>query len=82
MPFISDYLYHKLSGTTLEEGETLMIMNFPKNVKKDEKIEEMFTIIEEAITAIRRAKVIIDMGNAKIAKAYIKLVFSIDTAVA
>ena len=82
MPFISDYLYHKLSGTTLEEGESLMIMNFPKNVKKDEKIEEMFSIIEEAITAIRRAKVIIDMGNSKIAKAYIKLDFSIDTAVA
>ena len=55
MPFISDYLYHKLSGTSLEEGESLMIMNFPKDVKKDEKIEEMFSIIEEAITAIRRA---------------------------
>ncbi|WP_419673429.1 class I tRNA ligase family protein [Aliarcobacter butzleri] len=82
MPFISDYLYHKLSGTSLEEGESLMIMNFPKDVKKDEKIEEMFSIIEEAITAIRRAKVIIDMGNSKIAKAYIKLDKSIDTAVA
>ena len=30
----------------------------------------MFAIIEEAITAIRRAKVIIDMGNSKIAKAF------------
>ncbi|MGE0052272.1 MAG: valine--tRNA ligase, partial [Arcobacter sp.] len=82
MPFISDYLYHKLSGTTLEEGDSLMIMNFPKDVKKDEKIEEMFATIEEAITAIRRAKVIIDMGNSKIAKAYIKLDKKIDTAVA
>jgi len=82
MPFISDYLYHKLSGTTLEEGDSLMIMNFPKDVEKDEKIEEMFAIIEEAITAIRRAKVIIDMGNSKIAKAYIKLDKKIDTAVA
>ena len=63
MPFISDYLYHKLSGTSLEEDESLMIMTFPKDVKKDEKIEEMVSIIEEAITAIRRAKVIIDMGN-------------------
>ena len=45
-----------------------MIKEFPKDVKKDEKIEEMFAIIEEAITAIRRAKVIIDMGNSKIAK--------------
>uniref|UniRef100_UPI001260C109 class I tRNA ligase family protein n=1 Tax=Aliarcobacter butzleri TaxID=28197 RepID=UPI001260C109 len=82
MPFISDYLYHKLSGTSLEEGASLMIMNFPKDVKKDEKIEEMFAIIEEAITAIRRAKVVIDMGNSKIAKAYIKLDKAIDTAIA
>ena len=36
-------------------------------------MEDMFAIIEEAITAIRRAKVIIDMGNSKIAKAYLKI---------
>jgi valyl-tRNA synthetase len=83
MPFISDYLYHKLSGTSLEEGaDSLMVTNFPSNVKKDEKIEEMFAIIEEAITALRRAKVIIDMGNSKISKAYIKLDKQIDTDVA
>jgi len=73
MPFISDHLYHKLSGTTLEEGESLMIMNFPKAIKRDEEAEKMFAIIEESITALRRAKVIIDMGNSKIDKAYIKL---------
>ncbi len=56
MPFISDYLYHKLSGTTLENGDSLMIMNFPKDIKKDENIENMFSIIEEAIISIRRAK--------------------------
>ncbi|WP_423243521.1 class I tRNA ligase family protein [Aliarcobacter butzleri] len=73
MPFISDYLYHKLSGTSLEEGESLMIMNFPKDVEKHNFWETGFGIIEESITAIRRAKVIIDMGNSKIAKAYLKL---------
>ncbi|RBQ27684.1 valine--tRNA ligase [Arcobacter sp. CECT 9188] len=82
MPFISDYLYHKLSGTSLETGSSLMIMNFPKDIKKDENIENMFAIIEEAIIAIRRAKVIIDMGNSKIAKAYIKLDTDIDRNVA
>ncbi len=82
MPFISDYLYHKLSGTTLENGDSLMIMNFPKEIKKDEAMEASFAIIEEAIIAIRRAKVIIDMGNSKIAKAYIKLDKQIDTAMA
>ncbi|MEA3512209.1 MAG: valine--tRNA ligase [Campylobacterota bacterium] len=82
MPFIADHLYHKLSGTTLEDGDSLMIKNFPKDIKKDTEAESTFTIIEEAITALRRAKVVIDMGNSKIAKAYIKLDKSIDTAVA
>jgi valyl-tRNA synthetase len=82
MPFISDHLYHKLSGTTLEEGESLMIMNFPKNISRDEEAEKMFAIIEESITALRRAKVIIDMGNSKIDKAYIKLDSDIDTDMA
>ncbi|MDD2896050.1 MAG: valine--tRNA ligase [Aliarcobacter sp.] len=82
MPFISDYLYHKLSGTTLEEGESLMVNPFPKNIAKNQEIEDMFAIIEEAITAIRRAKVIIDMGNSKIAKAYIKINKNIDNEMA
>jgi valyl-tRNA synthetase len=82
MPFISDFLYHKLSGTSLEEGESLMITNFPKAIAKNQEVEDMFAIIEEAIVAIRRAKVIIDMGNSKIAKAYIKLDKTIDKDVA
>ena len=82
MPFIADFLYHKLSGTTLEEGESLMINNFPKNIAKNQEVEDMFAIIEEAIISVRRAKVVIDMGNSKIAKAYIKLDASIDKEVA
>ncbi|MDD2698150.1 MAG: valine--tRNA ligase [Arcobacteraceae bacterium] len=82
MPFISDYLYHKLSGTTLEKGDSLMVMNFPKNIAKNQEIEDMFAIIEEAITAIRRAKVIIDMGNSKIPKAYLKINKDIDNFIA
>ncbi len=82
MPFISEYLYHKLSGTTLEEGDSVMVMKFPKDVKVDEKIEESFALIEEAIVSVRRAKVVIDMGNSKIAKAYIKMNKELDTLMA
>ena len=57
-------------------------MSFPKDIKKDKKAEDMFAIIEESITSLRRAKVIIDMGNSKIEKAYIKLDKSIDTNMA
>jgi len=82
MPFISEHLYHKLSGTSLEEGDSVMVMNFPKDVARNEKSEADFRVIEEAITAIRRAKVIIDMGNSKIAKAYIKVNTDLDTDMA
>ncbi|PKN14756.1 MAG: valine--tRNA ligase, partial [Deltaproteobacteria bacterium HGW-Deltaproteobacteria-24] len=82
MPFISDFLYHKLSGTSLENSDSLMIMNFPKTIAKNQEMEDMFAIIEEAIVAIRRAKVVIDMGNSKIAKTYVKLNKSIDNEVA
>jgi valyl-tRNA synthetase len=82
MPFIADHLYHKLSGTTLEDGTSLMVENFPKEVEQNESIEKMFNVIEEAITAIRRAKVIIDMGNSKIAKAYVKVNVQLDSQMA
>ncbi len=82
MPFISDHLYHKLSGTTLESSESIMVKEFPKNISKEQEIESLFEIIQEAITSIRRAKVLIDMGNSKIAKAYIKLDSDIDKELA
>ena len=59
-----------------------MIMNFPKEMTRDEEAEKMFAIIEESITALRRAKVVIDMGNSKVDKAYIKLDSNIDTEMA
>ncbi len=73
MPFIADNLYHKLSGTSIDNSESLMINSFPKEIPQNQEMEDMFAIIEEAITALRRAKVIIDMGNSKISKAYIKM---------
>jgi valyl-tRNA synthetase len=82
MPFIADHLYHKLSGTTLTNSKSVMVMEFPNNMKSNNEIEDMFAIIEEAITATRRAKVIIDMGNSKIPKAYIKLDVNINNEVA
>jgi len=82
MPFIADHLYHKLSGTTIEDGTSLMIEEFPSDIKQDKSVEDMFEVIEEAITSLRRAKVIIDMGNSKIPKAYIKLDVKIDNDIA
>jgi valyl-tRNA synthetase len=83
MPFISDYLYHKLSQTSLEDGaKSVMVMSFPKDIAQNQEIDKVFDIIKEMIIAIRRAKTVIDMGNSKISKAYIKLNVDIDTNIA
>jgi len=72
MPFITEYLYHELSGTTLEEGNSIMVMAYPENVTIDETIEAEFAIIMDAIITIRRAKTLVDCGNQKIPLAYVK----------
>ncbi len=72
MPFITEYLYHELSGTTLEEGDSIMIMAYPHKTKPREKEEALFNVIMDAIVTIRRAKALVDMGNQKIKLAYVK----------
>ena len=59
MPFITEYLYHELSGTSLEDGSSIMIMSYPTKTKK-RKEEAKFEIIMDAIVSIRRAKVLVD----------------------
>ncbi len=79
MPFISEYLYHELSGTSLEDGDdSIMISRFPQPKEADEKTLEVFKLVIEAIVSIRRAKATIELGNKEIPKAYIKLNSDID----
>lgn len=73
MPFLSEYLYHELSGSNLENCDSIMIKTYPKFSQIDTKIEENFNLIIESIIAIRRAKATIDLGNSKTPLAYIKL---------
>ena len=72
MPFITEHLYHELSGTSLENADSIMIKKFPYKTKQ-RKEEAKFEIIMDAIVSIRRAKVLVDMANQKIAKAYVKI---------
>ncbi|WP_457743590.1 valine--tRNA ligase [Sulfurimonas sp.] len=72
MPFITEHLYHELSGTTLEESESIMIKKFPHKIKQ-RKEEAKFEIIMDAIVSIRRAKVLVDLANQKIEKAFVKI---------
>ena len=80
MPFISEYLYHELSGTTIENANSLMVMKYPKISAQNEQIEKLFERVIEAIVSIRRAKATIDLGNAKIAKAFVLSSFDLSAA--
>ncbi len=72
MPFVTEYLYHELSGTTLQDSESIMVMSYPTKTKR-RKEEDKFNVIMDAIVSIRRAKVLVDLANQKIAKAYVKI---------
>lgn len=73
MPFISEHLWHEMSGTSLESGaKSVMIMRYPVAGKQNESIEKLFNLVIESIVSIRRAKAVVDLGNAKIAKAFLR----------
>jgi len=78
MPFITEFLYHDLSGTALESSESIMVMPYPAVTERDMGVEADFEAIMDAIVSIRRAKALVDMGNQKIDLAYVKT--SHDTA--
>ncbi|MDQ7045618.1 MAG: valine--tRNA ligase [Sulfurimonas sp.] len=73
MPFITEYLYHELSGTSLENGDSIMLMKYPSKTKKKDEQERKFEVIMDAIVSIRRAKVLVDLANQKIEKAFVKI---------
>jgi valyl-tRNA synthetase len=79
MPFITEYLYHRLSGTTLEDSNSIMVMSYPKASNIDDDIISSFELAIEAIVSIRRCKTLIDKGNQRIPKAAIKLNLDADT---
>ena len=80
MPFLSEYLYQELSGTKLQDARSIMVMRYPQPGKRDERIEELFSLLIEAIVSIRRAKATIELGNARVAKAYVKSAVDLSAA--
>ena len=80
MPFMTEYLYHDLSGTTLENGDSIMVSRYPVTGARDPEIEAMFDVVMDAIVTVRRAKTLIDMGNQKIEEAYVKTDAATSTA--
>jgi valyl-tRNA synthetase len=78
MPFISEFLYHELNGTTLEDGNSIMVMRYPTDTKQDKEIEQKFSLIMEAIVGIRRAKATLDLPSSEVNEVSIKLNKEVD----
>lgn len=72
MPFISEYLWHKLDGSTLEESGSIMVKPYPTFTYCDNSNLQIFELISDSIISIRRTKTTIELANQKIPKAYIK----------
>lgn len=70
MPFLSEYLYHKLCKTSLEQTDSIMVASFPTPEAIDEKILAEFALIKDVITSIRRLK--IQLGNIELNEISIK----------
>ena len=80
MPFITEYLYHKLSNTDLKTADSIMVAKYPESGVLDDDATRVFEQIIEAIVSVRRCKTLINMGNQKIEKAYIRLDGNLDVA--
>lgn len=73
MPFISDYLWHRLDGSQLEQSGSIMIRPYPNFTYHNQENFETFLRILDSIISLRRAKVSIDLANQRIPKAYVKV---------
>lgn len=73
MPFISDYLWHRLDGTALEQSGSIMVRPYPNFSYTNAENFATFGKIVDSIVSLRRAKATIDLANQKIAKAYINV---------
>jgi valyl-tRNA synthetase len=73
MPFISEHLYHKLSQTTLESSESIMVQSFPCSKESSLEIDKVFSHTIEAIVSIRRIKANLELGNREVDRVYIKV---------
>lgn len=63
MPFLSEYLYHALQKQTLEHSTSIMITPFPQPKERHAQREKEFSIIKDAITSIRRLKIMLDLNG-------------------
>lgn len=76
MPFISEYLFHKLLGHDIDLGlqghDSIMIESFIEDRARDEDLERAFDVVSDIITTTRRMRANLDI-NGEIDSIYIEL---------
>jgi valyl-tRNA synthetase len=78
MPFITEFLYQRLSGSELSKDSSIMVKPYPKVKELDNKESRDFDLAIEAIVSLRRCKTLVDMGNKRLERAYIKFAKDVD----
>lgn len=78
MPFLSDDLWHSLNGSSIKEADSIMIASFPYDEIQDKEIESSFEIIKDCIVSLRRIRANLELGNAQIQNAYLKISCNVD----
>lgn len=75
MPFITDYLWHRLSGSEIESADSIMVRAYPRACENEELRENaaQFELIQDVIISIRRLKALLELGNAPLKRVFVKL---------
>jgi valyl-tRNA synthetase len=82
MPFLSEYLYNELGGTTLEDSTSIMVQKYPDIEDLEATFEDEFSAVMEAVVSIRRLKATVDLANKRVEKIYIKVNSELDESLA
>lgn len=72
MPFLSEDLWHKLRKTSISTHTSIMVSEYPIESTQDKNIETEFELIKDAIVSVRRAKMLLDIGNKQISNVFIR----------
>ncbi len=71
MPFVSDYLWHRLDDSSLEDSGSIMVKSYPNFSFENKENFANFELILDSVISIRRAKASIDLANQKVKKAFV-----------
>ncbi len=74
MPFFAEFAWQALAGRDLgdDDAESVMVSAFPPAVAADGAALREFALVQEAVVSLRRAKAAVELGNARIERAFVR----------